>query len=160
MFLNECISVKQHIHSDKEGKLNILSRSFLFPDCLSLVGLKDEPLGMWWALLEPETSLKLGAGPPDNCIGEVPDFPVCAAGISLCKQIDNTMSTSGAGPEILKESKFHSAAVLVISGHESNIHLHYHQLKLCQCSMMKPSFCIGRILIHYTISRIKEASKF
>lgn len=54
---------------------------------------------MGWALLEPETSLKLGAGPPDNCAGEVPDFPVYPAGISLCKQIDNTISTSGAGPE-------------------------------------------------------------
>lgn len=93
------ISIEQHEYSDKEGRLNILSRSFLFPDCLSLVGLKDEPLRMGWALLEPETSLKLGAGPPDNCAGEVPDFPVYPAGISLCKQIDNTISTSGDGPE-------------------------------------------------------------
>jgi len=34
-------------------------------------------------------------------------LPVCPAGISLCKQIDNTTSTSGVGPEIPKESKPH-----------------------------------------------------
>lgn len=68
-FLNEYNIIEHRKYSRKEGRLHVLSRSFLFPDCLSLVGLKDEALGMGWALLEPERSLVLGAGPPDSCTG-------------------------------------------------------------------------------------------
>lgn len=79
---------------DRQRK-HILSISFLFP----LVGLKDEPLRMGWDLLEPERSLVVGDGPDCNFVVAVPDFPGCdAVGMSLCKHIDNTTSTSGVGP--------------------------------------------------------------
>lgn len=87
----------------------ILFRSFLFPLCLSLAGLKDEPLGIGWDLLEPERSLVLETGPDANC--ESPVWPVNAL---LCKQIDNTTSTSGDGPKwnrltmIITESNLHA----------------------------------------------------
>lgn len=79
--------------------MHILSNSFLFP-CLLPVGLKDEALGIGCDLLEPEISLVEGAGPVGNRAG-TPIFPLCAAGKSLCKQIDNTISTFGVGPVIL-----------------------------------------------------------
>ena len=80
------------------GEGHILCRPFLFPIpvCLSLVGLKDEPLSMGWDLVEPERSLVLGTGPPAaDCCVETPAWPV---DMLLCKQIDNTISTSGDGP--------------------------------------------------------------
>lgn len=91
----------QHIYHHKERN-HVLSKCFLFP----LAGLKDDALGIGWDLLETERSLVEGAGIDGNCIGAAPDFPGCGAGTSLCKQIDNTTSTSGVGPENFKKTKF------------------------------------------------------
>lgn len=92
--------VYQHIYHHKERN-HLLSKCFLFP----LAGLKDDALGMGWDLLETERSLVEGAGIDGNGIGAAPDFPGCGAGTSLCKQIDNTTSTSGIGPENFKKNK-------------------------------------------------------
>lgn len=94
---------------------HILSIFFLFP----LVGLKDDPLGMGWDLLETERSLVEGAGTDGNCIGAVPDFAGCGVGMSLCKQIDNTTSTSGVGPENFKQQISQSTPYM-ITGWYSN----------------------------------------
>lgn len=81
--------------------------------------MKDEPLGMGWDLLEPERSLVLGTGPAANCV-ESPVWPVDTL---LCKQIDNTTSTSGDGPNrnrltmISYESKASSLDETTIKGH-------------------------------------------
>lgn len=81
---------------------NILSRSFLFPECVSLACLKDGPFWLERALLEPERSLVLGPRPADCCgVGTI--FPVCPVGMLLCNRTDNTTSTSGDGPVVSKE---------------------------------------------------------
>lgn len=79
---------------DGRNEVDLLSKSFLLPGCLSL-GLRDEPLG----ILDPERSLVLGAGPFCNCFDVVPCFQaVWDVGMLLCRHIDNTRSISGDGP--------------------------------------------------------------
>lgn len=78
--------------------INILSKSFLFPVCLSLVGLYDELFETKCDLFDPEMSLELGTAAPCKCFGVVPGFPACFAGKLLCIHIDSTKSTSGDGP--------------------------------------------------------------
>jgi hypothetical protein len=68
--------------------------------------LKDEPLGTGRDLLEPERSLV--AGPESIGVWVVPDFPVFPTGTSLCKQIDNTISTFGAGPRNIQEKNINN----------------------------------------------------
>lgn len=70
-----------------------------------LFGLKEEALGTGWDFVEAERSLVVGAATDHNCVVAVPDFTllVGAAGTSLCKQMDNTTSTFGVGPEDLRE---------------------------------------------------------
>lgn len=82
--------------------MNILAASFLFPDCLSLDILTDEPLGAGRALCEPEGSLIPDTAPAGTCAAESTCFDACPVTGLLCRHMDSTKSTSGAGPDVGK----------------------------------------------------------
>lgn len=54
----------------------------------------------------------VGTGPPETCAGVAPDLTNGTVGMSLSRQTDNTISTSGVGPEISRDGNLPLASLV------------------------------------------------